>query len=68
MGDKLYRPRGVYNKTKRDSWITTVWYRSRADAEEAVEAFGAKRRYSDIRIVSSSNRHYKGKYIRKVER
>ena len=60
---KLYRPRGVHKRTKRDSWISKVWYRSRKDAEDTVRMFGADKTHTNIRIITASNRTYKGKYI-----
>ena len=45
-----YRPRGVYNKTKRDSWISTQWYNTKEEAEQFGKAQG-RGRYTKIRII-----------------
>lgn len=59
----LYRPRGVYKKTGRANWITTVWYRSKKDALQVVKMSGADKHFKDIKILSAPNHQYKGKYI-----
>jgi len=61
---KLYRPRGIHNKTKRNAWITTKWYVNKKTALRAVDDFGAKRNHTNIQIIESTESGtYKGKRI-----
>jgi hypothetical protein len=47
-----YRPRGVYKKTNRDSWISTVWYNTKKEAEDFAKSQGVVTgRYTKIRII-----------------
>ena len=62
--EKLYRARGVHNITKRDSWISKHWDRTKKDAETTIRIYGAKKQYTNIRIIVATNRTYKNKYIR----
>ena len=62
---KLYRPRGIFTKTGRDSWISGKWYQSKKEALQTVDEFGARRNHTKIRIIESSNSGtYKGKHIK----
>lgn len=64
MPGKLFRPRGKFKRTGRDSWITTVWYHSKKSAVNAVSVFNAERNHTNIRIIeSTSSGTYKGKHI-----
>jgi len=49
MARKMYRARGVYEGTSRDSWLTTVWRRSKEEASSDIVAFG--RRHKGTRVV-----------------
>jgi hypothetical protein len=46
-----YRARGHYTPTDRDSWITTVWRKTRKEAEQDITAFAGKN-YSTAWIES----------------
>ena len=46
----MFRIRGKYNKTKRDSFITTEAYTTRKEAEKAIKMF-AQGRYTNSRVV-----------------
>ena len=60
----LYRPRGINRKTGRTNWITTDWYRSKGDAQQAVKMFGSEKRFKSIKIVSAPSHQYKGQHIK----
>lgn len=62
---KLYRPRGTYKPTRRDAWISTVWYHSKKSAQVMIDSTNAKRNHTNIRIIESTpSGTYKGKHIR----
>ena len=49
MNDKLYRGRGIYEGTGKESYITTVWRRSEQEVNDDIKMFGT--RYKNPRIV-----------------
>ena len=61
----IYRARGYYKPTKRESYVTTVWRRNKEDAEQDVRVFT---RYNDdwkdVRIVEEGYDEYLKKHQR----
>lgn len=62
VNQKIYRARGRYNPTGRESWVTTVWRRNREEAEDDLKFFASGGdRWGDVHIVE---RGY-GQYLKK---
>lgn len=52
----VYRARGVYNRTGKESYLTNAWRRTRAEAESDIRVFG--RDYTKLRIVTIDRYKY----------
>jgi len=50
MTKKIYRARGKYDLSNKDSWVTTVWRRTKKEAEDDLKMF-TPGRYKNIRVV-----------------
>ena len=49
---KQYRARGVYLKTGRDSFLTTIWRKTREEAEKDITLYGDKSyKEGSLRVV-----------------
>jgi tetratricopeptide (TPR) repeat protein len=55
-----YRARGFYTRTGRESFLTTLWRRTRAEAEQDVRHYG--RGYTNVRIVTITAQEHANRY------
>ena len=60
---KMYRARGKYDLSNRESWVTNRWRRTKAEAELDVKVFTTGR-YKDVKIIEKDY----NKYIKKHQR
>ena len=51
LGETKYRARGNYKKTKRDSWVTTVWRATEKEAQDDIKEFASYGNYNKTWIV-----------------
>jgi len=63
--DVYYRARGFHLRSFRSSYLTTVWRRTREEAEQDIRVFGNG--YTNLRVVSITAQEYADKY-RKLPR
>ena len=57
MSKKIYRARGKYDMSNRDSWVTNCWRRSKEEAEMDVKSF-TPGRYKDTQIIEQDYNEY----------
>ena len=57
MPEKIYRARGKHNFTNRNAWVTTVWRRSKEEAQSDINAF-AVGNFSNVKIVEQSYKEF----------
>ena len=48
----LFRARGHYRSTNRDSWVTTVWRGTRKEAEDDIACYAPLSDYSAVWLES----------------
>jgi len=67
--DIVYRARGVYKGTGRETWVTTCWRRSRAEAQSDLKTYGHRFTHPKIKTLdymkyANQHSHQKNPYPR----